>query len=157
MAAPESPHPFVQKVLSGLEAPARAEPGAVPELVTFEGWAGANHTRADTTTWLQFFLDVRLYQWMLVEGRRIRFTTRIEDDEKSATGGYDCIWVDADAPVGSGSGPQPIEAPFLTGAFTRAEDFKPPPVGGPSDARTGDYCAARSPLCGYCYRPPRTR
>ena len=107
-------------------------------------------------TWLQFFLDARLFRWMLVDGTRIRRRVRVEDKD-SPTGGCDYIWVDADAQVGTGSGAQPVEAAFLSGEFTRAADFEPPSIGGPTGGRTGEYCAARSPLCGYCTRRPRTR
>ena len=105
-------------------------------------------------TWLQFFLDARLSRWMLMDGARIRHRIRVEDKDSPA-GGCDYIWVDADAQVGTGSGSQPVEAVFLSGEFTRALDFEPPPIGGPSEGRTGPFCVARSPLCGYCYRRPK--
>jgi hypothetical protein len=65
--------------------------------------------------------------------------------------------VEADALVGSGSGTQPVEATFLTGEFTRAADFDASSGGGARGGSTGPFCQPRSPLCGYCYRPPRTR
>jgi hypothetical protein len=154
MAAPNSPHPFVSAVLPDV-APVDQVAAApeVPELVIFEGWAGDVFERPPETSWQQFYLDPRLFAWMIVEGKRIRYSRRVTDKE-SPTGGCDYIWVEADALVGSGSGKQPVEATFLTGEFTRAGDFEATPTGG---GATGPFFRPRSPFCGYCLRPPRTR
>jgi hypothetical protein len=156
MAAPDSPHPFVSAVLADV---APADGGAAtgrPELVIFQGFTGDVFDRPEGRTWQRFYLDLQLFRWMIVEGARIRYSKRVEDEE-SPTEGCDYIWVEADALVGGGSGPQPVEATFLTGEFTRAADFEAPSTGGPMGGPTGPFCPPKSPLCGYCYRPPRTR
>lgn len=154
MAAPDSPHPFVRAVLPDVSQVDAAT--ALPELVIFEGFTGTTFDRPEGTTWQRFYLDPRLFRWLIVEGSRIRYSKRITDGE-SPTEGCDYIWVDADALVGTGSGPEPIEATFLTGEFTRAADFEAASAGGTPGGSTGPFCPPRSPLCGYCYRPPRTR
>ena len=164
MAAFDKPHPLVQALLPGTRMvlpevkPVKADGNAsrAPEWVIFEGFAGGTTKRPAQKTWLQFFLDARLFRWMLIDGARIRHGIRVGDEE-SPPGGCDYVWVDADAQVGTGSGTQPVEAVFLSGELTRAVDFEPPPVGGPTGDRTGPFCVARSPLCGYCYRRPKTR
>ncbi len=164
MDAFDTPHPLVEALLPGTRmalpevepAPADGDASLAPEWVIFEGFAGGTTARPPGMTWLQFFLDARLFRWMLVDGARIRLRLRVEDEE-SSFGGADYIWVDADAQVGTGRGSQPVEAAFLSGEFTRALDFEQPSIGGPSEGRTGPFCVARSPLCGYCYRRPKTR
>jgi hypothetical protein len=156
MAAPDTPHPFVKAVLPDAGAADQA-PAELPELVIFEGFTGNTFDRPAATTWQQFYLDPVLFCWLIVEGKRIRYSKRIEDKE-SPTDGCDYIWVEADALVGSGSGKQPVEATFLTGEFTRAGDFEAASTAGRSGRATGPFCGRpRSPFCNYCLRPPRTR
>ena len=156
MPAPDSPHPFVSAVLPDLPVYDGGAATGLPELVIFAGFTGDIFERPRGRSWQRFYLDPQLFRWMIVEGLRIRHSKRVKDPE-SPTEGCDYIWVEADALVGSGSGPQPVEATFLTGEFTTAADFEAPSPGGSPGGQTGPFCPPRSPLCGYCYRPPRTR
>jgi hypothetical protein len=118
------------------------------EQVIFAGYTGALIERPKDSGrhWRVFYLDARLFRWMLVERDRVRLWRRIETPE-SPTGDCDYIWVDYDAPVASGSGPQSVEAPFLSGDFTRAGAFEAPSGGRGGGTSTGLFCDARTPSC----------
>jgi hypothetical protein len=119
-----------------------------PEQVVFAGYTGALIERPEDSKriWRVFYLDPRLFRWMLVESKNVRLWRRVETQE-SPTGDCDYIWVNYDAPVASGSGPQSIEAPFLSGDFTRAGDFEAPSGGRGGGTSTGLFCDARTPSC----------
>lgn len=134
-----------------VELPVDQEPPAGPrvaDLVTFVGFSGPTVTQPGGNDFLLFYLDAAQRSWMLVERDQIRYHQEIRDDE--APGGRRMmIWVNVDAAVGSGSGPQSDDARFLTGEFTRAGDFSASPMGGTMAAATGVFCEARSPSCCY--------
>jgi hypothetical protein len=108
--------------------------------------------------WWLLYLDLRLQSWMLIEETGVIRTERVRDDtvpraDRQEVGERDVVWVRSDASVATGSGPQSVEARFLTGDFTRAGDFDASPTGGTSDAVTGDFCG--SPLCCWGSRSRR--
>ncbi|MGH2969197.1 MAG: hypothetical protein ACRDK0_09050 [Solirubrobacteraceae bacterium] len=124
----------------------------VPELVTFSGFLGDTVPQPSGNVWRLLYLDWRLQTWLLVEEGEILHAEKVKDDG-APSGLVDVIWVRADASVRRGSGPQSVEARFLTGAFTRAGDFDASPTGGTLAAATGIFCEARTPVC--CYRRSR--
>jgi hypothetical protein len=130
---------------------ALARSDGVPNLVSFAGYLGATVTH-DESDWCVLYLDVELRTFLLVEKDGIVRRKPVKD-EKAPSGMRDVIWVKAEAAVGRGGGPQPVESQFLTGEFTRAGDFDAPVSGGTLAAATGVFCEARSAAC--CYR--RTR
>jgi hypothetical protein len=151
------PHPLVMALAKALKpqvASMRAgTPDALvrasdlPELVTFAGFLGDTVTQpGQDTQWRVLYLDLELRRWLLLDEADILLAEKVED-EAAPTGERDLIWVKADASVGRGSGSPSVEARFLTGEFTRAEDFEAPPTGGTLAAATGVFCQARTPSC----------
>lgn len=125
----------------------------LPELVIFAGFLGATVTQpVANKDWRLLYLDWRLMTWLLVQEDGILLAEKVKD-ETAPSGERDVIWVRADAPVRSGSGPQSVEARFLTGEFTRAGDFDAPPTGGTFAGSTGVFCEAKTVGC--CYRRSR--
>ena len=155
------PHPIVTKLASALGAKAPAgsttitsgSPEAlaydpnVAELVIFAGYVGPVITApSSTNNWQVFYLDPRLFRWMLVEEKGLQNHVRVQDP-RSPTADCDYIWVKTEARVASGNSMQSVEAPFLTGDFVRAGDFEAPVGGGAGGGATGFFCDARTPTC----------
>jgi hypothetical protein len=148
-------HPLVKSVKDTLGTSTTAAdlsglnpvPG-LGEYVTFAGFISGTVTQPGntTTTWLLMYLDTQLLSWLVVEGDKVVHTDKITDDD-APSGKRDMIWVQRDAAVGLGSGPQSDPARFLTGEFTRAGDFEASPAGGTRAASTGAFCGANTPLC----------
>jgi hypothetical protein len=118
----------------------------LPEMVTFIGYLGSTVSHPSGANWLMLYLDWQLRNWLLVENDGILFETKLRADGQPF-GQCDVIWVDAGSSVGSGDGPQSVEARFLTGEFTRAGDFDAAPAGGTSQAPTGVFCRVRTQTC----------
>jgi hypothetical protein len=136
-------------------ANALAGKASLPELVTFAGYLGGtldNPTGEEPATWRLLYLDSKLWTWLLVPDDGIVLRERVE--EEGARGKErDVLWVNADAMVRRGSGPQSVHGRFLSGDFTRAGDFAASLSGGTFSAATGIFCEAVTPgSCG-----PRTR
>jgi hypothetical protein len=127
----------------------------VPEVIPFLGFRGGTVKQPGGSDYRMVYLDVGLQDWLLVEDGGIRDYADVED--KTVPGQTrQMLWVDVNAAVGRGHGPQSAEARFLTGEFTRAGDFEAPVAGGTADgARTGVFCEARTPTC--CRYPSRPR
>lgn len=141
---------------AALEA-ARTLVGAagVPQLVTFTGYLGAtiSRSRAGQDEWTVLYLDSSLRSWMLVQTSGLVVRVRVREDQ-SPFAFRDAVWVKEDALVGHGMGSFSVEAQFLSGEFTNAADFEPPPLGGGTlSASTGLFCEGRSPGC--CRKTPR--
>jgi hypothetical protein len=117
-------------------ANALARQAGLPELVTFAGYLGGTVQDGSQTEWRVLYLDTHLQRWLLVRDTDVLYNVSV-DDETSPSSKRDVIWVRADASVGGGSGSQPVEARFLTGAFTRAADYEAPPSGGTTADATG--------------------
>lgn len=123
--------------------------GAFPALYTFTGFVDngrVQHPGVAAKTWQLMYLDLQMRNWLLIEGDGIVHTETVTDDDVPG-GQRDLLWVTADAAVGIGSGPQSLEARFLTGEFTRAADFRASPAGGTLAAATGVFCEAQSVGC----------
>ena len=128
----------------------------VREVIPFLGFRGGAVERPGGSTFRMVYLDVGFQDWLLVEDDGIHDYADVED--KSVPGEKrQVLWVDINAAIGRGHGPQSVEARFLTGEFTRAGDFEAPVTGGTAEgARTGVFCEARTPsCCRYPSRPPR--
>lgn len=153
-------HPLVGRVAGALPGPAQIAAGqpqaipaapALPEIVTFVGFVSGNVVNPGTgTNWVLLYREWRLITWLLVEGIGVLHFETVRDDDAPG-GDRDVLWVNRDAAVGRGSGPQSDEARFLTGQFARAADFDPSETGGPSSPTTGVFCPT-TPLCGCTYR-----
>ena len=159
--APPDPHPLIKALAERLKPneseeaslEALAQATDLPELVTFAGFLGPTVTQpGPDSIWRLLYLDMELRSWLLVEDTEILVAVKVKDDS-APSGERDVIWVNADAPVGQGSGWPSVEARFLSGEFTRAGDCGAPPGGGTLPAATGIFCQARTPSC--C--GPRTR
>jgi len=167
------PHPLVEELAKALLPPAPAAQGAkgkaapaqaataadlagaseLPELVIFAGFLGDTVTHPGAgKDWRLLYLDWRLLTWLLVQEDGIVLAEKVSD-ETAPSGMRDVIWVKAEASVRSGSGPQSVEARFLTGEFTRAGDFEAPLTGGTFAGSTGVFCEAKTVNC--CYRRSR--
>jgi hypothetical protein len=167
MTLPPTPHQIVVELAGALNPPAvtvagtampAGSPGALanaaaadlPELVSFIGFLGGTVAQPGATPsklWRVLYLDWRLQTWLLVEETEIVDASFVRDDRVPTTGRRDVIWVSADAWVARGGQPQSVESRFLTGEFTRADDFDAPLVGGTLAASTGVFCESKSPLC----------
>jgi hypothetical protein len=149
-------HPLVGRLAGAMPAPGAAPAGVpaampaapgLPEIVTLVGFvSGTVPNPATNSNWLLLYREWRMTTWLLVEGAGILHYDTVPDDEAPG-GDRDVVWVTRDTAVGRGSGPQSIEARFLTGDFTRAGDFDPSEIGGPSSPSTGVFCPT-TPLCG---------
>jgi hypothetical protein len=117
----------------------------VPVLSTFAGYLGDAIEYRDRN-WRVLYLDTKLSSWLLVEEQAIVFHDRMHD-RTAAYGMRDVIWLNAEATVGRGIGPQAGEARFLRGAFTSAGDVTAAVTGGTFDAATGIFCEAQTPGC----------
>ena len=130
-------HPLVKRLseaLSSSSDPLADVPSApdVPELVALVGYiSGTVDNPATTKKWVLVYRDWRLITWLLIEGAGIRHLDKVPEDG-DPTRARDILWVDRDAAVGRGSGPQSVEARFLTGDFTRAGDLDPWEDAGPA-------------------------
>jgi hypothetical protein len=134
-------------------ANALAEASQLPELVIFAGYLGGVIERdADGIKWQLLYLDWRLSTWLLVQQEDIVFRKALED-HTAPFNKRDAIWVKANALITRGSGPQPVEARFLRGDFTRAGDVSASVTGGTFSPATGIFCEATTPSC--CGRPTR--
>lgn len=141
------------------EAPAEGEPPPekdrgwgnesnpidVPPLSTFAGYLGDAITYRKRN-WRVLYLDTKLSSWLLVEEEAILFHDRMHD-RTAAYGMRDVIWLNSEATVGRGIGPQAGEARFLRGSFTSAGDVTAAVTGGTFDAATGIFCEAQTPGC----------
>jgi hypothetical protein len=123
-----------------------AKKSDLPELVSFGGYLGGIVQDERNTDWRVLYLDTQLQAWLLVREADVLYNTTVED-KTSPSGERDVIWVRADASVGRGSGSRSVEARFLTGDFSQAEDVEVSPTGGTLAAATGVFCEARTPLC----------
>jgi hypothetical protein len=113
--------------------------------VTFDGFVSGNVQSPSGTNWVLVYREWRMITWLLVEGSGVIHLDTLLDDDAPG-GDRDVLWVDRNAAVGRGSGPQSDEARFLTGQFTRAGDLDPRETGGPSSPATGLFCPT-TPLC----------
>ena len=118
-------------------ASAFAKSSSVSKLAVFEGYLGPT-IEHDGKEWCVLYVDLELWTWLLVEKDGIVKKKTITH----TTWPYkrDVIWVGAGAAVGICSGPQSIEAQFLTGEFTRAADFEGPSIGAGPPPATGPFC-----------------
>jgi hypothetical protein len=125
-----------------------AQGDGVPNLIPFTGFLGGTMPHPYSgVPWRVLYLDVPLQTWLVVEDGEIG-ATQLMADLAAPTGQRDVVWIGMNAPVGTGSGPQSVEARFLTGEFTRAADFDDSPAaGGSAGAATGVFCQGRSIGC----------
>jgi hypothetical protein len=158
-------HPIVEALAKGLEAPAvdnkfaaktasaLAYASDLPDVVMFIGFLGDPIEHPDGTKWQVLYLDLELTRCLLIEDEGVGARDSVRDDAVPFNQKRDVLWVKRDASVGFGSGPQSIEAQFLTGDFTRAADYEAPVGGGTMAASTGVFCEARTQTC--CRYPSR--
>jgi hypothetical protein len=120
----------------------------IPPLVTFAGFLGGTIT-ANADAWRVFYLDAKLLTWLLVREDDIVQRETLEDDS-SAFGQRDVIWLKSSASVTEGSGSprvHEIEAQFLRGDFIGAGDFSASLTGGTFSRATGLLCEVQTPGC----------
>ncbi len=120
----------------------------VPPLVTFAGFLGGAIT-ANGDPWRVFYLDAKLLTWLLVREDDIVQSETLDDDN-SAFGQRDVIWLKSSASVTEGSGSprvHEIEAQFLRGDFIGAGDFSASLTGGTFSRATGLLCEVQTPGC----------
>ena len=149
-------HPLVGRLVNALPGPAGALPlaAALPELVTLVGFVDGTIVNPSTgNNWVLVYRDWRMTSWWLVEGTGVLHYDSVPDDGNPAYA-RDVLWVNREAAVGRGSGPQSDEARFLTGQFVRAGDFDQWEAGGQSSAETGLFCP-NTPLCNCSTRSRR--
>src|SRR4051794_30816061 len=118
-----------------------------PELVTYAGFLGGM-VNARRTDWRLLYLDAKLLTWLLIDNTAIVHSHR--DDDKKRFGQRDVVWVKAGASVSRGEGAvddNDVEARFLRGQFTSAQDFTASLSGGTFSAPTGAVCEAMTPTC----------
>lgn len=133
---------------------ALATAGELPDLVAFAGFVGPElpYEWSGVKKWRLLYLDWRLVTWLLVPEDRIYYSARIED-KTVPDEGRDVIWVDGNARIKRGGGPQTLQARFLSGDFVRALDLRESLTGGTFTAATGVFCEAVTATC--CGKPTR--
>lgn len=135
-------------------ANALASADELPELIIFAGYLGGEVARAADSErkWRLLYLDWKLVSWLLIPEQDIVFSTQI-DDPTAPFKRRDALWVNANALVKRGTGPQSVEARFLRGDFVRAGDISTSLTGGTFTPTTGIFCEATTPQC--CGKPTR--
>jgi hypothetical protein len=123
------------------------------DLVCLVGFLGGTVDDKPRGTWRVLYLDVKLRTWLIVRPADILCYHRLKDDNVPYKK-RDAIWVKGDAPLTRGElrvNAKDIEARFLSGQFTRAQDLGVSVRGGTFTASTGIFCDATTPYC--CTRP----
>lgn len=121
----------------------------LPGLRNFAGFLGGKLDDSSSGTWQLLYLDAKLLTWLLVRRDDIVCRQAVKDDT-APFAERDVIWLKTDASLSRGSGPlqrDEVQARFLRGDFTRAEDLAASLTGGTFSAATGIFCEANTVGC----------